>query len=294
MKQNATLIGMTAVLFWSTMAGMIRSVTEAFGAVGGAALLYTLCALLLLPILGVPKVHKFPKNYLVLGSILFVAYELCLSLSLGYANSNRQAIEVSLVNYLWPSLTVLLSSLVSNKKYSHWITLGIAFALGGLAFVIGGDQALDVRSIASNIQDNPLSYGLAFSGAIIWSVYSVATNKMAKGHNGVVLFFTLTAITLWTQYFRGNYPPIEFSVTNTLSVLMAAVFLGLGYAAWNYGVLYGNASTMASASYFTPVLSSALASLILATALPLTFWYGTGLICIGSIACIRGGRVSSG
>jgi drug/metabolite transporter (DMT)-like permease len=98
----ATLCGFAAILLWSTVVGLIRGVSENFGAIGGAALIYTVGALLLLPLLGRPRLRAFPRRYLVLGSLLFVAYELCLSLSLGFADNRAQAIEVSILNYLWP------------------------------------------------------------------------------------------------------------------------------------------------------------------------------------------------
>ena len=42
---------------------------------------------------------------------------------------------------------------------------------------------------------------------------------------------------------------------------------------------------LAAASYFTPVLSAAFSSLMLATALGLTFWVGTAVVCLGAILC---------
>ena len=47
-RKRATLIGLAAILLWSTMVGLIRSVSEGLGPVGGAALLYTLSGLLCL------------------------------------------------------------------------------------------------------------------------------------------------------------------------------------------------------------------------------------------------------
>ena len=41
MTQNqATLIGLTAILLWSSVVGLIRTVSDHFGALGGAALMY--------------------------------------------------------------------------------------------------------------------------------------------------------------------------------------------------------------------------------------------------------------
>ena len=38
-RNISTLIGLTAVIFWSTNVGLMRSVSEGCGAVGGAALI---------------------------------------------------------------------------------------------------------------------------------------------------------------------------------------------------------------------------------------------------------------
>lgn len=51
-----------------------------------------------------------------MGSGLFVAYEVCLSLALGFASSRNQAIELGVVNYLWPCLTVLLAIVMNGQK----------------------------------------------------------------------------------------------------------------------------------------------------------------------------------
>ena len=103
---QATLIGLIAVALWSSIVGLIRGVSESFGATGGAALIYTLGSALLLRSVGPTRISQLPRRYLVIGGALLVAYEWCLSLSLGYANNARQAIEVGMVNYLWPTFTM--------------------------------------------------------------------------------------------------------------------------------------------------------------------------------------------
>ncbi|KCX53547.1 eamA-like transporter family protein, partial [Acinetobacter pittii] len=105
-RNISTLIGLTAVIFWSTNVGLIRSVSESFGAVAGAALIYSFASMILVFMVGMPKFSTIPKSYLWWGSLLFVAYELCFALSIGYAQNSRQAIEVGMINYLWPTFTL--------------------------------------------------------------------------------------------------------------------------------------------------------------------------------------------
>ena len=102
-QRRATLIGLVAIVLWSSIVGLIRGVSESLGATGGAAMMYSVASVLLLFTVGFPRIREFPRRYLVWGSLLFVSYELCLALSIGYANSSRQAIEVGMVNYLWPA-----------------------------------------------------------------------------------------------------------------------------------------------------------------------------------------------
>jgi drug/metabolite transporter (DMT)-like permease len=65
----------------------------------------------------------------------------------------------------------------------------------------------------------------------------------------------------------SDQPPMIFSWPVVIKLVMCAVALGFGYAAWNVGILHGNVSLLAAASYFTPVLSSALAAVLLSAAL---------------------------
>jgi len=248
--KKATLIGLIAILLWSAIVGLIKSVSEGFGPVGGAALIYTCSAVLLLFTIGFPKIQKFPVSYLIIGSVLFVCYELCLSLSLGFTHSGRQAIEVGMVNYLWPSMTILLAVIVNRQKTSPLIIPGVVLAIIGIGRVLGGNGGFSLTEMMNNVMDNPLSYGLAFSGAVIWAIYCVVTQRIARGNNGITLFFILTALTLWVKYFTSPQPEFVLSWHAWISLLLAAMAMGFGYAAWNVGILHGNVTVLAAASYF--------------------------------------------
>ncbi|EMF0927884.1 aromatic amino acid DMT transporter YddG [Klebsiella aerogenes] len=283
--KKATLIGLIAILLWSAIVGLIKSVSEGFGPVGGAALIYTCSAVLLLFTLGFPKIKKFPVSYLIIGSVLFVCYELCLSLSLGFTHSGRQAIEVGMVNYLWPSMTILLAVIVNRQKTSPLIIPGVILAIVGIGRVLGGDGGFSLTEMMNNVMDNPLSYGLAFSGAVIWAIYCVVTQRIAQGNNGITLFFILTALTLWVKYLTSPQPEFNLSWHAWISLMLAAMAMGFGYAAWNVGILHGNVTVLAAASYFIPIISAVLAAFMLDSHLTLAFWQGTAMVSLGSLIC---------
>ncbi|MBA6116383.1 aromatic amino acid DMT transporter YddG [Pseudomonas sp. NC26] len=285
----ATACGLAAILLWSTASGLIRSVSEHFGPVGGAALIYTLGAALLVMLLGRPRLRQASRFYLVTGSALFVAYEICLCLALGYAVSRTQAIELVVVNYLWPSLTILLA-IAMNRQPARWIIVpGTAIALLGILWVVSTD-GLSLAGIRENITSNPLSYGLAATCAITFALYCNVTRRYANGQSHVVLFFVLTAAVLWLQYLVSNETLPPFSLRHGLELLAAAVGMAGGYALWNIGILRGNLTLMATASYFAPVLSSAFAAAWLGAQLGLQFWQGALLVTAGSLLCWQATR----
>lgn len=284
-KQKATLIGLIAIVLWSTMVGLMRGVSEGLGPAGGAAMIFSLSGLLLIFTVGFPNIRKIPVRYLIAGSVLFVTYEICLALALGYAATRHQAIEVGMVNYLWPSLTILFAILFNGQKTTWLVIPGLIIALTGVCWVLGGENGLNLDEIISNVASSPLSYFLAFLGAFIWATYCTVTNKYAKGFNGITVFVLLTAASLWIYYFMTPQPEMIFRTSVTIKMFSAALTLGFAYAAWNIGILHGNVTIMAVGSYFTPVLSSALAAVLLSAPLSLSFWQGALMVCAGSLLC---------
>lgn len=288
-ERFATGCGLIAIVLWSTAAGLIRSVSEAFGAIGGAALIYTLGAVLLLCLLGRPRLRSTSWHYLLWGSGFFVAYEVCLSLALGFASTRTQAIEVSVVNYLWPSLTVLLA-IVMNGQKARWIIIpGTLLALFGILWVVSGD-GLSASSIAANVESNPLSYGLGLACAITFALYCNVTRRCAQGQNLVVLFFILTAAVLWAKYWISDESLSAFNLRNSLELIAAAAAMAAGYALWNLGILRGNLTLLATASYTAPVMSSAFASVWLGAQLTGQFWQGAVMVTVGSLICWQATR----
>ncbi|MTD12029.1 aromatic amino acid DMT transporter YddG [Acinetobacter sp. YIM 103518] len=281
----ATMIGLTAILLWSSNVGLIRTVTADFGAIGGAALIYSIATVILFFSIGLPKLSTVPKAYIIGGSVLFVACELCFSLSIGFSQNSRQAIEVAMVNYLWPTFT-LIFAIIFNQVKSNWLIVpSFILALLGICWVLGGGEGFNAVQMLNNIQKNPLSYSLALGAVLSWAAYCSFTVKKAKGSNLVTLFFCLATIVLWIKYLTIGGQPLYFTSDNILNLIMAAAALGLGYGVWNIGIIYGNMTILAGASYFTPVLSALFAAMILNTPLSLVFWKGVGMVTLGAILC---------
>ncbi|EEX64588.1 aromatic amino acid DMT transporter YddG [Vibrio metoecus] len=280
-----TLFGVAAILLWGSLMGLTRRVAEEFSPIGGAALIYSVSTLFLLVTMGIPRLKSHSTRYVLIGGALFVSYEICLALALGMANDRLQAIEMSVINYLWPALTVLIAVLMSQRSVSVWVYPSVALAFIGVAWTIVADQGISVADLSGRIATNPMVYAMAFIGAFIWAIYCNVTQRLAQGQNAIVLFFGATAATLWLQYAVSNEPTLEFTWSNVTILLLAGVVMGSGYALWNVAILRGNMLLLATLSYFTPVISTLFSSMILGVVLGLSFWQGVVMVTLGSLIC---------
>ncbi|MDQ7990437.1 MAG: aromatic amino acid DMT transporter YddG [Candidatus Dactylopiibacterium sp.] len=291
--RGATLAGLVAILFWSTSVGVLRSTTEALGPTGAPAILFTLASVLLWPTRTAPR--DIPRPYLWLGATLFVGYELCFALSLGYARSRAEALEVGMVNYLWPSLTVLCSVLAARQRLNATLLAGLAIALGGVIAATSPASGFSPTRFFHNLAANPLSYGLALLGAVVWSLYSTCTRHLAGGKNGLWLFMTLSAVAFWALHaLQGGAPPMRWSPATVGLVIFSGLSVTLAYGLWNTGVLHGNLHALGLAANATPLLSALFASVLLSTTLPGIFWLGAAMVATGSLLAGLGARRRAG
>ncbi|MBT1161923.1 drug/metabolite transporter permease [Bifidobacterium sp. SO1] len=305
------------------MTGLVRVVADAFGATLGSALIYTTGVVLLMIFHRPAPLREYPRKYLLFGGLLFVFYESSISLSIGLASTAESSVEVSLVNYLWPTMMVLLTAAVfptvrrrgvaadrrniaaaandgtadgvggrsdGNTRPSRLRSVlrvlpGAIVATAGVVLAVGGNSGLDWGLAAQHIAANPLPYLLAFAGASAWSVYAVFTPAMADGKDGTSVFFPFVAVALWVIHFTSGegWPPAAPSIWGWLAVLGAAASIAGGYACWGHGILHGSMRTLAMASYAAPVLSTAASAVLLGLALSLPFWCGALLVAAGSI-----------
>lgn len=289
-SRKATLYGFVAIALWSVTIGMLRSVSERAGPVGGAALIYGAGALCLLALFRPPPARLFAPRYLLVGGGLFVLYELMLSLSVGLAVSREQALVVGLINYLWPLLTVLCAVLLNGERLGLLALPGFALSLYGVACVFAGSMTPALAPLVEAVRDAPLSPAMALAGALCWALYCALTRRWAGGRNGVTWFFCATAAVLLAMAVAtGALTALPDAVT-LLQAVLAGAALSTGYALWNVAMLHGRVTLITGAAYATPVLSSAFAAVWLGASTSPAFWWGALLVSVGALLCWQAGR----
>lgn len=282
---RATLAGLLAIALWSTSVGLIRSLSESLGALGGAAMIYTTSALCLFLFGHRVSLRSHDKVYLLLGGVLFVSYEICFSLSIGLAQNRAQAMELGMVNYLWPCLTILFSLFINQQKSRLGLWPGLALSVTGILWILKGDGAWSAALMWQNISANPPAYGMALIAALVWALYCNISRRFGAGKSAIALFFSIVAAILWLQYLVSASIPLVFSFRTGLELLFIGSATALAYAAWDFGIQQGNLALLATASYFTPILTTLIAALWLHTLPGAAFWQGVVMVTGGSLLC---------
>ncbi len=281
-SQISTLIGISALMLWSTLVGMLRLSSELFGPIYSVTYIYTFSAIILFLLYGLPDFKKASKKFLLISSFLFVTFELCFAFSITFANSSTKSIEMNIIFNIWPTLIIMILALLKEEKINLLTIVGVTMSFIGI-IVINYNKNFN---FIDNIIENPLSYFLIFLASLLWAIYCVYTKKYSNGSNGISLYFMLTAITLWiiTISTKGLYIP-QLDINSYFVVFITALFLSLGYLAWNVGIIKGNMPVLIMLSYFSPILSSSFSVVILHSHLSTNFWYGTLIVTFGSLIC---------
>ncbi len=302
---KATLIGFTAIIFWSSGVGFARLASDGFGSCLAPAINYSVAALCILIYNlnnSMKKCKKenisynmgneiklffknVPLSYIIICGGLFIIYNFAFVLSIGVSTSNRQVLEVGLINYLWPSLIIIFSVLFFKEKVKKLVYLGVIISFLGIAYSTT-DGSLDYIVFWQNMIESPLPYFLVLFSAIGWALYSNLLHYW-QSHNCLFIFFGLVALIFWISAFLlGQINEVSFSQFPYIAFI-SAVTLGMAnaisYFTWEIGITKGNMTILAVASYFIPILSSLFTALCFLEMPDISFFYGVILVVIGSI-----------
>jgi drug/metabolite transporter (DMT)-like permease len=289
-KMN-TGLGITAIFFWSSTVAFARSLSEQIGPFTTASLIYLTGGIVgSVALLVVPRLRRNLRNlrwrYLLVCGSLFVIYMVALYVGLGTALNRSQAIEVGLLNYLWPMLTLLFSIPILKMRANLYLAPGVVTAMIGIFLVTNQNQAITWESFQRNLSVNWLPYMLGILAAVSWGLYSVLSKKLGEGAgSGAVPFFML-ATGLLLGLLRFLFPERSVFTDHTLvELLFMSIFPNVAYILWEMAMRKGNIVMVASFSYFTPFLSTMISVLYLGVPASLELWLGCGLIFSGAVLC---------
>ena len=278
--RTATLIGLTAILMWSLLSVMTVA-TGKIPAFQLAAMTFAIGGLVgLLTWIGRGEAAKSLRQPLVVWAVgvggLF-GYHALYFLALRFA----PPAEAGLLNYLWPLLIVLFSSLLPGERLLSHHIVGALLGLAGTVLLFTGSGA----SFEAGQLPGLLA---AFVAAFVWAAYSVMSRQLKAVPTDAVAGFC-AATALLAAVVHGL---VETTVwPDTAAQWLAIAALGVGpvgaaFFAWDIGMKRGDIRVLGAASYATPLLSTAF--LVLAG-----FASASANIAIAAVLIAGGGLIAA-
>ena len=249
--RTATLIGLTAILMWSLLSVM----TVATGAVPPFQLMAMTFAVGAAASVAIsPGARRammqsrphWPAWLVGVGGLF--GYHALYFLALRLA----PPAEAGLLNYLWPLLIVLFSSLLPGERLKRHHVIGAMLGLIGTILLLAGN--IDLMATRTQLA----GFATALAAAFVWAGYSVLSRRFSDVPSGMVAVYC--AETAGLAYVMH----ILFETTvwpSGLGAWIAIVALGIGpvgaaFYAWDIGMKRGDIRVLGAASYATPLLST--------------------------------------
>jgi drug/metabolite transporter (DMT)-like permease len=280
--------GLAAIVLWSTTVAVARSLSERVGPLTAGACVYLIGGLLCLLRLAwqptpMQRFLLLSRRYVFGCGFLFVLYTVLLYLAIGLAADRQQTLEIGLVNYLWPAVTILFSLLLLDKRANLLLAPGTMLALAGEFLVITQGAGVSWASFSGHLQANPAAYTFAFVGAVTWALYSTLTRRWSQPGDGgaVELFIPATGLALLAMRLFCRESS-TWSAQGTGEAVVMALFTVLAYAFWDRAMRKGRLTLVVACSYFTPLLSTLMSCLYLGVKPGMRLWAGCLLLVIGS------------
>jgi drug/metabolite transporter (DMT)-like permease len=255
---RANLYALAAIALWGALSALGVSLQHV------PPFLLTGVALMVGSVLAWPAVLKDRRQWqvapsaLTLGVATLFGFHFILFIALRMA----PAVEVNLVNYLWPLFIVVLAPFYLpgvRLRGVHVVAALVGF-VGAAIAILGGSAGGAGSAPASN---PALGYGLALLSALIWTNYSLQTKRLEQKGQG----FSTAAIGLF-GLISGVlscvcHVLLEPAVSLTLRDGLLLVVMGLGplgaaFFLWDKALKLGDARHIGILSYLTPLLSTVM------------------------------------
>jgi drug/metabolite transporter (DMT)-like permease len=267
----AIVLSLCTILIWSSLTLLSAGVSHlpAFFSAG--------VALCIGGLVGLARVRewKVPLRTLALGIFGIFGYHALFFLALRHA----PAVEVNLLQYLWPLLIVILSPVYLGSSLRRHHLLGAGLGLAGAALVIsGGRLSLDLAHLPG--------YLLAVGAAFVWSSYSLLTKRVRPFGTGAVGGFCLASGLLALALHALGGHPAPFSVSPRdwmFLVLLGLGPMGLAFYTWDAAMKRGDPRVIGALAYLTPLLSTLVLVLFGGRHLTALSGCAMGLIVAGAV-----------
>ncbi|GAB6908456.1 putative Aromatic amino acid exporter [Desulfosarcina cetonica] len=296
---HRSLLGVLALMLWSTTVAVTRTLSEQVGTFTSASYSYMIGGIIgsVYILLSGPRIRALlalPRGYLMGCGGLFVFYNIALYLAIGLADNRLQVLGVGLINYLWSSLILVFSVTILRRRANlPAMGLGLVIAMGGAYLAVIQNAGLSWSAFLAEMQGSPAPYLLSLSAAISWGLYSVLNKwwteraDLSGSHLIVPPVFLLSGIIMLAAKPFFNEAAV-WSARACGELLYLALFPWLlAYVLWTAATQGGKIVFLGIVSMFLPLISTVLSCVYLKVLPGSILWLSCGLTIAGAAICLR-------
>lgn len=268
-----TVLGVVPVLAWGAAIPITRILQAQMGALRAMGAVFAITGVLGLAEMAVNR-SKFPPRsvfanpYLYARWLAFVIHEACVVAAISIVRLENVPLVI-LINYLWPTVTILASVLMSDVPVVRPLAVacGSGIVLASLSFELLRKADLSLEPYTRDL----LAYGVALIGAVAWGLYGSVTKRagQATGGGSVLPLFQLTLGFALPVSFTLRNAGTSFNVLSSYGLYLA-LFIWvqfLAYRYWDYGMRHGNLVILSLMADSIPWISLVAARLLLGVGL---------------------------
>lgn len=283
----ATALGAVPILVWGATLAWVRTLSDEVGPVSGGAWMCIGATVALWLWRTARQGLTLPRvsgKTIALNGSLFAAYLVCFSVAVGTAATRVEAVSVGLVNYLWPSLAMLLAPLFSGGRMTWLLATQVAVAIAGTAVAVLARGDIPVNAILQAIAQQPAPYIAALLAAICWALYSnTASFGVREGdENPVSVYLPMAAAATGLYAWMVEGLPLPQQTPTWISLVTLSIATATAYLCWDFAMRKGNARIVGLGALFTPILSVSIAGIAFGETLGWNIWAGAALIVLAS------------
>ncbi len=197
-----------------------------------------------------------------------------------FAFREAPAAQVDLINYLWPSMLILLTGRFSGRYTGYLVVISGASGI----FVALEPATLEWKYL--------MGYLAAFVAALSWTRYSMLVKELKLPPEFVCLNIGLGAPLYWIAHFFLDETMVPVANSEALLLLLygGGVYV-VAYLSWGYALRFGSIGEAGALSYLIPPLSiMALTLFGYAEFTPRLSW-ATALVLVASVLPLLSRRV---
>lgn len=159
--------------------------------------------------------------------------------------------HIDFIDYLWPFMIILLSSMLPKEKLTFPQIIGGLFCVLGVYFLLVASG----KSLLSMNITYIKGYAFALSGALAWSIYSIVSRAVRSRIPVEMygMYAGIGAVSSFSMHYRTEVWQTPSLYESSLIVLIGV--FSLAYMLWDTSVRTGNFKLLNLLAYFTPIMS---------------------------------------